>query len=69
MSKKVKNPTATPGFDPVRRKFLSTMAAAAGVTLARTATTVTGDALAGQTFVLTGSLTSPPGLAIINSDV
>jgi len=34
MSRKTKNPTATPGFDPVRRKFLSAMAAAAGVTLA-----------------------------------
>jgi len=34
MSRKTKNPTATPGFDPVRRKFLSTLAAAAGVTLA-----------------------------------
>jgi tetrathionate reductase subunit B len=34
MSRKMTSPAATPGFDPVRRKFLSTMAAAAGVTLA-----------------------------------
>lgn len=34
MSRKTKNLDATPGFDPVRRKFLSAMAAAAGVTLA-----------------------------------
>jgi len=34
MSRKSANPTAIPGFDPVRRKFLSAMAAAAGITLA-----------------------------------
>ena len=34
MSRKMTNPTATSGFDPVRRKFLSAMAAATGVTLA-----------------------------------
>jgi len=34
MSNQTKKPTATPGFDPVRRKFLTAVAAAAGVTLA-----------------------------------
>ena len=34
MSRKTEHSTATPGFDPVRRKFLTAIAAAAGVTLA-----------------------------------
>ena len=34
MSRNTKKSTATPGFDPVRRKFLTAVAAAAGVTLA-----------------------------------
>jgi len=34
MNRNTKNSTATPGFDPVRRKFLTAVAAAAGVTLA-----------------------------------
>jgi len=34
MSWNTKNSNATPGFDPVRRKFLTAVAAAAGVTLA-----------------------------------
>ncbi len=34
MTAKTKGPTTTPGFDPVRRRFLSAVAAAAGVTLA-----------------------------------
>lgn len=34
MSKKTVHPSAPPGFDPVRRKFLTAVAAAAGVTLA-----------------------------------
>jgi molybdopterin-containing oxidoreductase family iron-sulfur binding subunit len=34
MSKKTEKTAVTPGFDPVRRKFLSVIAAAAGVTLA-----------------------------------
>ena len=34
MNRKTDHPTATPGFDPVRRKFLTAVAAAAGVSLA-----------------------------------